>query len=384
MHLREAQVLRCIAEYLQLRTGLQRHRHGYRFVAEAREIVGHAHADLSLISWGQHIGHVRRQHKVAAHRGGRFDGAHEIRRHRHRHHPQLAVEVIGHGIAHVLLAIHIDDARPVHHRLVAFALERIELAADSVIRVAAGRRHRHQLLEVRQDQIKNLRGAHFEHALAEEELERIPKLIAGDLQNALVYREHHDLGRMRRVQLERHRLSWLDQRRRIERERVAARVHVHRERHDAIAQRAHENLVRRRIADVLHVDIAVTLEARWNGDMLNRTGGIGMEPRVSVDLVALDSNQTATRIRRANRDLHRLALGVVMLAQVDLQLCIAIQRTGHVGVARHRILDAIHFRSISTPDNQRVVARLVGRQRVVQTSGRNRQRIFADRRFLQT
>ena len=382
-HLAQAQGLRGRPQHAQLRAGFQADRHRHRLAAQAGEVVGHAHADLGLVAGRQRGWHVRRQHEIAAHGGGGFRRADAIGRHRHRHHAQLAVEVVRHGVAEVLLAIDIDNARPVHHRLVALALERIELAADRRIRIAARCRHRHQLLEVGQDQVEDLRGGDLQHAFAEEELQRIAQLVTRHLQDAFVHRKHHRPGRLRGMQFEGHRVARLDQRRRLQGQRVAMRVEVDRERHHAIAQRAHEHLVRGRIADVLHVDVAVALEIRRYRDVLHRTGGVGMEPRMRVYLVALDGDEAAAGIRRADGHVDRLARCIVLPGQVDLQLGIAVERAGDVGVAGHGVVDAVGLAAVEPADHQRIVARLVGRQLVVQPCRRDGQRGFAERNLLQ-
>ncbi|WP_423762290.1 hypothetical protein [Burkholderia sp. NLJ2] len=201
------------------------------------------------------------------------------------------VEIVGHRVAQARVAVHVDDPRPVDDRLVALALERVQLATDRVVGVAAGRGHRHQLLEVREDQVQDLRRADFEHPLAEEELQRIAELVARDLQDAFVDREHDDLRGLCRMHGEGGRIARLHERWRIDAQRIAARVEVHRERHDAVAQRAHEDLVRRRIADVLHVDVAVAFETGRHRDVLDRARRIRMEPCVRIHLVALDRDQ---------------------------------------------------------------------------------------------
>ena len=162
-----------------------------------------------------------------------------------------------------------------------------------------------------------------------------------------------------------HRVAGLHERRRIDRHRVAARVEVHRERHDAVAQRGHEDLVRRRIANVLHVDVAVALEAGRHRDVLDRAGRIRMEPRVRIHLVALDRDQAAARVRRADRDLDLLARLVVVLRERHLQLRVAVERARDVRVARDRILDPVHRRAGRVADHERITARLVGAQREV-------------------
>ena len=67
---------------------------------------------------------------------------------------------------------------------------------------------------------------------------------------------------------------------------------------------------------------------------------------------------------------------------MNLQLGIVLERTREIGFARHAVLDAVDAGSVRT-DQQRVIARLVGRQRVVEAGGRNGEGSRADRHFLE-
>ena len=90
-----------------------------------------------------------------------------------------------------------------------------------------------------------------------------------------------------------------------------------------------------------------------------------MEPRVRIHLVALDRDQAAARVRRADRDLDLLARLVVVLRERHLQLRVAVERARDVRVARDRILDPVHRRAGRVADHERITARLVGAQREV-------------------
>ncbi len=109
-----------------------------------------------------------------------------------------------------------------------------------------------------------------------------------------------------------------------------------------------------------------------------------MEPCVRIDLVALDGDQPTARIWRAYRDVHRFARRIVLFTEIELQLGIAVERTRNVGGARHRVLDAVHLHAVATAHNdQGIVTRLVGRQRVIHAIGRNGQRLLVERNFLE-
>jgi hypothetical protein len=88
-----------------------------------------------------------------------------------------------------------------------------------------------------------LAGLYLQHTLAEEECERIAEFVVRDLQDTLVDREQHGFGGMGRMQAEGGHLAGLDQFRRIDGQRIAPRVHVHRERRHAVTQRTHEDFV---------------------------------------------------------------------------------------------------------------------------------------------
>ena len=142
---------------------------------------------------------------------------------------------------------------------------------EAAVGVAARRRPAREALEVRQDQIEDLPRLDFEHPLLEEEAERIGVLVARDLQNALVHRQHGDAR------------SFAGRRRASSASRPASpgvapssvtgcvrAARFARERRDAVRQRAHEQFVGRRIAQELHADVAVALEVGRQRDSLHR------------------------------------------------------------------------------------------------------------------
>ena len=118
---------------------------------------------------------------------------------RDRDDAQPAVEVVGHGVAQVAPAgTDVDDARPVRHRRLALAVERVQVPREAAVGVAARRRQRQEALEVRQDQVEDLPRVDFEHPLLEEVAERVGVLVARHLQDALVDGQHRDPRRLAR------------------------------------------------------------------------------------------------------------------------------------------------------------------------------------------
>src|SRR6185312_7578446 len=100
-------------------------------------------------------------------------------------------------------------------------------------------------------------------------------------------------------------------------------------------------------------------------DALHRAGGVGVEPGVRVDLVALDGYQPAAGVRRADRDVDGVAGLVVVLVQGELQLGVALQRARQVRVAGHRVTHPVDLHAVTAAqDHQRVITGFVGGERV--------------------
>ena len=230
--------------HFETRRDIDRHRNGNLLALETGEIVGDADAHIELIARRNQIRHVRRQDEIAAHRRRVLRDADLVGFHRDGHQAQLAVEIVRHVVGEFFFAAHIDDARPERHRFLMFFLERIEMAREQIVGVAARRGHAGEFREFRQDQIENLARVHFEHALAEEVIERIAEFVARDLQDSFVDREHDGARRLRGGELDLQRFARLDHARRGNRQTFAARVAVHRKRDHAVAQRRHEDFVR--------------------------------------------------------------------------------------------------------------------------------------------
>ena len=366
-----------------MRLGLNRHRDRQDRVAKILDVVGHPHAHLERIARRHHGRRIGRQHEIAAHGGAAHERAHGVAGYRHRHQPQLAVEVFWNDIAHFAIAIDVDQPRPVSNRRRALFAERIEMAAEQGIGVATRCRRGQQLRELGQDQIENLPRLHLQHALLQEVIERIAELVARHLQNALVHRKHRHPRRASGVQLHPQGIARLHQRRRVHLQRQLVRGATHRERHDGVAQRAHEDFRRARIAHVLHIHITIAGEIGRHPDVLHRAGAGGLEPLLRIHRVALDGDQPGAGIGRTHRNLDRLAGRVIVLVQGELQFGVALQRAADVGSAGHREQHAVEFLAGRVLHQQRVAARCIGRQRQIEASRRDGEHLIAQRHFLE-
>ena len=369
------------ANNLEMRRGFQRD--GYwRPLTRARNVIGHTHRDFELIARRHCQRRIRRQNKITLHDGLVRQRADRLVVHRHRHQAQGAVEGIGHGVAELALATHIDNARPVHRRLVALALEGVEILAQCALGIATGGCRLHQFLELGQDQVEDLRSAHIKRTLLEKMRQRVGHLVASHLQDAFVDREHHRTGGLCRTQFNFQDFTRFDLGRRIETELVAALFQVHRKRYRAVRQGAHENFIRTRIANVLHCHIAIALEIGRQTNFLHRGLRRGLEPLMRIDLVALDGDEAGAGIGRANADFDVITGGDVLVLQRQLQLGIAVQRARDIAGARHRIFDAVLLDTFGIANAVEEIAGRIGGQRQVEAADRDRQRAFLDLDFL--
>ena len=373
--------LRRIADHLEPARGGERERDG-RFLARARDVVGQADADLDRVAGRHGKRRVRQDHHVAAHRGAGALRGGGLVVHGHRHHAQAAVEALGHGVAELAAAVHVDQARPVGHRLVALALERVQVLAELAFAVAAGRGALHQLLELGQDQVERLQRADLERALLEEVLERVGRLVARHLQDALVDREHHGARGLVAGELHLHRLAGLHELGARELQVGGSLRQAGGEGRDAVGERAHVDLVRGRVAHEVHVDVAGALEVLGQHDLLHRGGLVGLEPGMRIDLVALDGDEARADVGCADADLDLLPGFVVLAVERELQLGIAVERTADVGIARHAVLDAVELEPAGIAHHVGEVARRAGVERHVVAGRGDGQRLLVEHDLL--
>ena len=353
-----------------------------RIGSSPRDVVGHAHRDLEHITRRHHQRQVGRDDEVTAHQGLRLGHAGRAVVHRHGHDTQGAVEVVRHGVAELAFAVQIHDARPVNRRCFAASLEGVQEARVRAGFVAPGRRGSHQAFELRQDQIQDLRAAHFQRALLEEVAQRIGVLVARHLQDAFVHRKHHGACGPVAGQLELHHLAGLAERRCAELQRLRALRQAGGKGHHAVAQRAHEDLVRARVADELHIDVAVAFKVLGQADLLHRSGGAGFEPGLRVDLVALDGDQARADVGRADADFDLFTRRVVLLVERELQFGIAFQRARYIALAGHAVVDAVELHARRVAQHVAEVARRARVQRQRIARGGHGQRLFGQHGFL--
>ena len=364
------------ADDFQMRRRCHRHR-DLRLRTGTGDVVRHTDADIELIARRYRQRRIRRKHEIATGKCFFLEHADGIFVHRHRHDAQRAVE----GFRHLpgnftFLRATFDNARPVRHRLVGLAFERVEMFAQRTVAVTTGRGRRHEALELRQDQIEYLEGFDFQRALLEKEAQRIRRLVTRHLQDALIHREHHDTRRPVGRVLELDGVARFHQIGGFHRGFQFAAIEVDRKRLHTVGERARVNLVRPRIADERHCHIAVALEILGQGDLLRRSRGLGGEPGVRVDALTLDGNQPRTHIRRLDRQLDFLARAEILFAEFHLQLGVFLQRTREVGSTRHFVRHARQVLPRRVAHHVGVAARCVGRQRHARTCCGNGERFF--------
>ena len=132
--------------------------HANRTGAASRVVVD-ADADDELVARRDGRRHVRREDEIAADFSGSFCHTDASGTRADSHNAQAAIEMIRHGVRELAaFSAGADDAGPVSDRGLALLRERIQMPRESGIRVAARRGKREKAREVRQDQVKNLRG----------------------------------------------------------------------------------------------------------------------------------------------------------------------------------------------------------------------------------
>ena len=125
--------------------------------------------------------------------------------------------------------------------------------------IATGGGQREQALEFRQNQIEDLRGAHFQGALLEEIAQGIGCLVTRNLQDAFIHGIDHHLRRAVGFVADTEGLSRLGEIGRVERDLRGAFGAAHRERGHTVGQGTHENFVGVDAAHEGHRDIAIAL-----------------------------------------------------------------------------------------------------------------------------
>ena len=132
--------------------------------------------------------------------------------------------------------------------------------------------------------IDNLRRLHTESAFAEENAERIRRLVIGDLQNSLIDREDDDLARTIGFVADMQRFARLGFRRGLQIDLEPALFDIGGERHDAITERADENFFGIERADKSDIDITTAFKTLRQTNVLNAARRCSFETSCSRKL----------------------------------------------------------------------------------------------------
>ena len=153
---------------------------------------------------------------------------------------------------------------------------------------AAKCRDRAQERELWDDKIDNLRGLDAQHAFAEIKSERVGRFVIGDLQNSFIDGEDDDLARPVGFVIDVQRLARLRGRCGIDVDFETAFFLVSGKRNNAVAQRADEDFLGIECADERDVDVTAAFEIFRHANALHTACGLGLEPLLRVNPVALD------------------------------------------------------------------------------------------------
>ena len=132
---------------------------------------------------------------------------------------------------------------------------------------------------------------------------------------------------------------------------------------NAVRQRAHEELVRGRIAKELHADVAVALEILWEHEPLHRAGRRRLEPLIVEDALAFDRDETGADVGRADTHFNRVAAAVGWFIELNLELGVALERPREVGLAGHGVTQLVQLGARRVAQDHHEVAWLGGWQR---------------------
>ena len=214
--------------------------HGTRRIGTLK-IVSHRERGGELVAWRGERGHIGRDDQRPARQALGFRRAHRLIRQRDRHDLETPVKVIRHRVSDLAaLRICRHQTAPEHHGRVLAAFERIELHVQFIAVATAG--FLCQLGELRQNQVQQLVCLRFQRPLAVEVLQRLRKLVIGDLMNAFVHgKDDHPAGLGGGIANFEHvaRLHFL---RGIKLDGQPVAVRIGRERLHGVAERADEDL----------------------------------------------------------------------------------------------------------------------------------------------
>src|SRR5947207_15890462 len=106
--------------------------------------------------------------------------------------------------------------------------------------------------------------------------------------------------------------------------------------------------------------------------MLDAAGGVRLKPGIRVNFFTFDRDETAPGIGRNNADRDIVARVVLFAVELDLELGIFFQRARSCSLTNDRKMQLAQGAVLIVAQLEDVVARLRGRQRVMQSAGRNR------------
>ena len=313
----------------------------------------------------------------------RLCDADRIGRHRNGHNAEASVEVIGNAVREIsLLRSRIDDARPISDRLVLFSLKRIQIVREQIVVFAAAcRSERTEDIVFGQNQIEHLRRRNFERALFKKVCKRIGRFIARNLQNAFVDRHDDDfsrpLTRIRNSVIG----SGLGFTRNVERDFVCTPLEADRKRNGRIAEGTHVDFFGVVGARVHDRDIAVSFNSLRNRNRLQRGCTVGTEPFVCIYFIAFDCDETASGVRRFDKNLCRVSGTEIAFFHLYFEFRSTRQASLQILFADNGIRRFIKFETFSVFQRQRKIAFIRNGQPIFQSRFGDRKRFCKYRIF---
>ena len=139
------------------------------------------------------------------------------------------------------------------------------------------------------------------------------------------------------------------------------------EMNDTVTERADENFLRVECAHERNIDVTAAFEIFRNANVLDAARGVGLEPLLCVNMVALDRNQTVAGIRRGDADRDFVAAIVLRAVEFHVELRIFLERTRNRAVTDDAKLQLGQAPVLIVAQFENVIARFIGGQRVVKS-----------------
>ena len=263
-----------------------------------------------------------------------------------------------------------------------FSLKRIQIVREQIVVFAAAcRSERTEDIVFGQNQIEHLRRRNFERALFKKVCKRIGCFIARNLQNAFVDRHDDDFSRtLTRI---RNRVigSGLGFTRYVERDFVRTPFEADRKRNGRIAEGTHVDFFGVVGARVHDRDIAVPFKSLRNRNRLQRGCAVGTEPFVGIHFIAFDCDETASGIRRFDKNLRRFSRTEIAFFHLYFELCGTRQASLQILFADNGIRRFIKFETCTVFQRQRKIAFIRNGQPIFQSRFGDRNRFRKYRIF---